>query len=150
MGKVRIYEIAKELDIDSKLIIEKLKDMNVDVKNHMSSISEEVTDKLKASLTKKAADKPKPQSKPPVQEKQEKQQKPNKPERNGEKNERQEKRFDQPRNNNNREQGKPNNQQKKPMTNQNNNQTYNLFPIFSTSFHIPHHPLFLILLLYSP
>ena len=41
MGKSRIYEIAKELNIDSKLIVEKLKEMNVDVKNHMSSITEE-------------------------------------------------------------------------------------------------------------
>lgn len=53
MAKARIYEIAKELDIDSKLIIEKLKEMNIDVKNHMSSISDDVTDKIKASLGKK-------------------------------------------------------------------------------------------------
>ena len=41
MSKSRIYEIAKELNVDSKLIVEKLKEMNVEVKNHMSSITEE-------------------------------------------------------------------------------------------------------------
>ena len=34
MSKSRVYEIAKELNVDSKLIIEKCKAMNVDVKNH--------------------------------------------------------------------------------------------------------------------
>lgn len=40
MSKFRVYEIAKELNVDSKIIVEKLKSMNVDVKNHMSSITE--------------------------------------------------------------------------------------------------------------
>lgn len=30
MSKSRIYEIAKELNVDSKLIVEKLKEMNVE------------------------------------------------------------------------------------------------------------------------
>ena len=37
MGKSRIYEIAKELNIDSKLIVEKLKENECRCKNHMSS-----------------------------------------------------------------------------------------------------------------
>ena len=29
MSKARVYEIAKELNVDSKLIVEKLKEMNL-------------------------------------------------------------------------------------------------------------------------
>ena len=41
MAKVRVYELAKSLDRDSKEIIELLKKNGVEVKNHMSSVSEE-------------------------------------------------------------------------------------------------------------
>lgn len=36
MEKVRIYELAKELNTTSKRLIEKLAEINIDVKNHMS------------------------------------------------------------------------------------------------------------------
>ena len=52
MSKARVYEIAKELNVDSKLIIEKLKEMNVEVKNHMSSVTEEDTAKVKQAFQK--------------------------------------------------------------------------------------------------
>ena len=55
MSKARVYEIAKELNVDSKLIVEKLKEMNVDVKNHMSSISEEDKNRVKQAFQKPAA-----------------------------------------------------------------------------------------------
>ena len=60
MSKARVYEIAKELNVDSKLIIEKLKEMNVEVKNHMSSVTEEDTAKVKQVFQKpeKKAEKP--------------------------------------------------------------------------------------------
>ena len=51
MSKARVYEIAKELNVDSKLVIEKLKGMNVEVKNHMSSVSEEDTAKVMEILS---------------------------------------------------------------------------------------------------
>ena len=57
MGKSRIYEIAKELNVDSKLIIEKLKDMKVEVKNHMSSITEEESNQIRQAFQKPAAPK---------------------------------------------------------------------------------------------
>ena len=50
MSKSRIYEIAKELNVDSKLIVEKLKEMNVEVKNHMSSITEEDAAKVRRTF----------------------------------------------------------------------------------------------------
>ena len=52
MSKSRIYEIAKELNVDSKLIVEKLKEMNVEVKNHMSSITEEDAAKVRRTFQK--------------------------------------------------------------------------------------------------
>lgn len=57
MSKARIYEIAKELNVDSKLIVEKLKEMHIDVKNHMSSITEEESAKVKQAFQKSAAPK---------------------------------------------------------------------------------------------
>ncbi len=57
MSKSRVYEIAKELNVDSKLIIEKCKAMNVDVKNHMSSITEAEAAKVKQAFLKPAAPK---------------------------------------------------------------------------------------------
>ena len=57
MSKSRVYEIAKELNVDSKLIIEKLKAMDVDVKNHMSSITDAEAAKVKQAFQKSAAPK---------------------------------------------------------------------------------------------
>jgi translation initiation factor IF-2 len=54
MSKSRVYEIAKELNVDSKLIIEKLEAMDVDVKNHMSSITEAEAAKVKQAFQKPA------------------------------------------------------------------------------------------------
>ncbi len=47
MGKIKIYEIAKELDLTSKEILEVAQKMNIDVKSHMSSIEEEDAKKNK-------------------------------------------------------------------------------------------------------
>ncbi len=41
MSKIRIHELAKELHIDSKELVNRLKDFNFRVKSHMSSLSEE-------------------------------------------------------------------------------------------------------------
>ncbi len=57
MSKSRIYEIAKELNVDSKLIVEKLKEMNVEVKNHMSSITEEDAAKVRRTFQKQESPK---------------------------------------------------------------------------------------------
>ncbi len=50
MGKLRVYELAKELGIPSKRIIELLAGIDVNVKNHMSMIEEESALKIKAHL----------------------------------------------------------------------------------------------------
>ncbi|MGN0155233.1 MAG: translation initiation factor IF-2 [Lachnospiraceae bacterium] len=55
MAKIRVYELAKSLDKDSKEVIEILKKNGVEVKNHMSSVSEEDADKVKARFAGKAS-----------------------------------------------------------------------------------------------
>ena len=46
MAKVRVYELAKSINKDSKEIIEFLKNNGVEVKNHMSSVSDEDAEKV--------------------------------------------------------------------------------------------------------
>ncbi|WP_425613261.1 translation initiation factor IF-2 [Xylocopilactobacillus apicola] len=47
---MRIYEIAKELGKPSKELVEKAKSLDIDVKSHMSVISEDDANKLKQSV----------------------------------------------------------------------------------------------------
>ncbi|PAE07673.1 translation initiation factor IF-2 [Terribacillus saccharophilus] len=55
MSKIRVYEYAKEKNVSSKEIITKLKDMNIEVSNHMSTINETAKDRLDKSFTAKSA-----------------------------------------------------------------------------------------------
>ncbi|MEN1966835.1 translation initiation factor IF-2 [Lentibacillus sp. N15] len=55
MTKMRVYEYAKKNNITSKDVIEHLKKLNVEVSNHMSTISDDVISKLDAQFQKKAA-----------------------------------------------------------------------------------------------
>lgn len=52
MGKIKIHEIAKELGISSKEVLEKAKDLKIDVKSHLSAVSDEEALKLKKSFQK--------------------------------------------------------------------------------------------------
>ncbi|WP_071131438.1 translation initiation factor IF-2 [Enterococcus timonensis] len=58
MGKKRIYEFAKEINQESKVVVEKAKGLGMDVKNHMGSISDAEEQKLRAALTPKLAKNP--------------------------------------------------------------------------------------------
>ena len=53
MGKIKIYEIAKELDLTSKEVLEMAQKLNFDVKSHMSSVEEEDAKKIKNGFSKK-------------------------------------------------------------------------------------------------
>ena len=44
MGKHRIYEIAKEIGVDSKKVLSFLANRKIDVKNHMSTVEDSVHD----------------------------------------------------------------------------------------------------------
>ncbi|EAR65674.1 translation initiation factor IF-2, partial [Bacillus sp. NRRL B-14911] len=43
---MRVYEYAKKFNISSKDVITKLKDMNVEVSNHMTTIENDAVKKL--------------------------------------------------------------------------------------------------------
>lgn len=68
MGKIKIHEIAKELNLTSKEIIKRAEELRIDVKNHMSSVEEELAKKIKESFKTKK----KEEGKAAVQEKKEK------------------------------------------------------------------------------
>ena len=52
MGKIKIYEIAKKLDLTSKEVLEMAKKLNIDVKSHMSGVDEEDAKKIENSFGK--------------------------------------------------------------------------------------------------
>ena len=60
MGKKRIHEIAKELNRDSKDIINVLKQQGVEVKSHMSTVTDEQEAMVKKAFAPKAEPKPQP------------------------------------------------------------------------------------------
>ncbi len=53
MGKIKIHEIAKELNLSSKEVVEKANKLGFDIKNHLSSVEEEMANKIKNSLQSK-------------------------------------------------------------------------------------------------
>ena len=68
MGKIKIYELAKELNLTSKEVIEKANKLGIEAKTHMSTIDETQAKKLKEQFIKKSAEKPakKEEKKAPV------------------------------------------------------------------------------------
>ena len=53
MGKKRIYELAKELNVSSKELVEKAQILGIDVQNHMSALSDQDANQLKGQFEKK-------------------------------------------------------------------------------------------------
>ena len=53
MGKIKIYELAKELDVASKEIVDKAKELGIQVSSHLSRIDEAEADKIKKSYSNK-------------------------------------------------------------------------------------------------
>ena len=51
---MKVYELAKELGLDSISLLDKLSQLNIKVKNHMSDLGEEEVKNARASLGKKA------------------------------------------------------------------------------------------------
>jgi len=50
MGKIRVYELAREFNIKNKDLLERLSEMSISVSSHMSSLDDEVVDRVKANL----------------------------------------------------------------------------------------------------
>ena len=75
MSKMRVYEYAKKHNISSKDVITKLKDMNIEVSNHMTTIEPAAVQKLDGIFIKNDSQSQK-QSKPQSQQKPQGNQKP--------------------------------------------------------------------------
>ena len=50
MGKIKIHEIAKELNLASKEVIAKANELNIQVKSHLSGVTEEEANKIKGAF----------------------------------------------------------------------------------------------------
>jgi translation initiation factor IF-2 len=64
MSKIRVYEYAKKYNISSKDVITKLKEMNIEVSNHMATIEDAAVGKLDATFKKKEGSNQQKQNKP--------------------------------------------------------------------------------------
>jgi translation initiation factor IF-2 len=76
MPKIRVYELAKKLDYNSKDLVELLKDeLDIDVKSHMSTLEQDTVEAIEELLApSKKEEKPKKSEKPKKQEKSKKKQ----------------------------------------------------------------------------
>lgn len=50
MAKIRIYELARELNMTNKALLEEVRNMDISVKSHMSSLDEKAVAKVKTHL----------------------------------------------------------------------------------------------------
>ena len=50
MGKIRIYQLARELDIKSTELVDMLKELGIEAKSHMSTLEDETADLVKEML----------------------------------------------------------------------------------------------------
>ena len=41
MGKIKLYDIAKELNLTSKEVLERAQELNIEAKSHLSGLDEE-------------------------------------------------------------------------------------------------------------
>ncbi|WP_411739766.1 translation initiation factor IF-2 [Peribacillus sp. S4] len=57
MTKLRVYEYAKQKNVSSKDVINKLKEMNIEVTNHMTALDDSTVNKLNDSIKPKNEDK---------------------------------------------------------------------------------------------
>lgn len=62
MSKTRVYELAKELNVASKEIIEKAKEVGISYNSHMSTMEEAEISKIKGAWNSKTAAKPAPKA----------------------------------------------------------------------------------------
>ena len=68
MGKMKLYELAKEMDVSSKDLLEQAKEMGINIKSHLSVISDEDVKNLKAKYQRNNSDVTKKEEKKPKKE----------------------------------------------------------------------------------
>ncbi len=52
VGKVRVYEVARDVGLDNKALVSKIRSLGIEVKNHMSSLEMEDVQRVKRALEK--------------------------------------------------------------------------------------------------
>ena len=57
MAKLRVYELAKDLNMTNRALLNKIKEMDIDVKSHMSSLEDSAVKQIKTNLFGKARQK---------------------------------------------------------------------------------------------
>jgi translation initiation factor IF-2 len=50
MAKIRVYEFARDLNMTNRELLDKIRDLDIEVNSHMSSLDEEVVAKVKTAL----------------------------------------------------------------------------------------------------
>jgi translation initiation factor IF-2 len=50
MAKIRIYELARDLNMENKALLEKIREMEIPVKSHMSSLDDEIVTGIKRRI----------------------------------------------------------------------------------------------------
>ena len=50
MAKIRIYELARDLNMTNKMLLEKIRDMDIDAKSHMSSLDDDTLARIKKKI----------------------------------------------------------------------------------------------------
>ena len=50
MSKIRVYELARELNLTNKALMEKLTGLNITVASHMSTMDDDAVQRVKAAL----------------------------------------------------------------------------------------------------
>lgn len=56
MSKIRVYELAKQLNMTNKVLLDKLEEMNCPAKSHMSVLEDELVDKVKMLISGKKSE----------------------------------------------------------------------------------------------
>jgi len=50
MAKIRIYELARDLNMTNKMLLEKMRDMDIDAKSHMSSLDDDIVARIRGKI----------------------------------------------------------------------------------------------------
>ncbi len=50
MSKIRVYELARDLNMTNKVLVDKLREMDLPVKSHMSTLAAEMVDRIKSEV----------------------------------------------------------------------------------------------------
>jgi translation initiation factor IF-2 len=50
MAKIRVYELARDLNMTNKVLLDKVRNMDIEVKSHMSSLDDDTVAKIKKNI----------------------------------------------------------------------------------------------------